>query len=788
MTVRRLDGAAIRLPVFPVPEPSSSGTAPQLFALTSHERAREALDFGLFLSEPGFNIFVVGEDRTGRMTATLEFLFRHARGLKRQNDWVYLNNFSSTNRPIPIALEPSGGKRLRAALAALVAGFRNALPHAFEAPDHVARIRRRGEKLQEELEAGYEALSAFAREHGVALQRTSEGIMVRNPEGDEATSRHGDDALAEVDRHLREFDRRVRAASVALDHGLDFIRREAAAEALGPLIDPLFAEFGDHPELGRWVKSLRADILDNLDLFLPAGKDKPRKESRPPEERYAVNILVDHSGEDYAPVVIEATPSYENLFGKIEYRSGSGVAETDFTLIRAGALHRANGGILVLRAEAVARYGDVWTHLKGALRDGLIRIEELHREGGPPMAGAPNPIPIPLRVKVVIVGAPRWYQTFFSVDPEFLTYFKIKADIDPDMPADAANVAEYARLIQATARARTGRNCDVGAVQRLLGQAARWADDRRKLSAQFELVEDVVIEAAALKRPLPAAGEADTASITVEDVREALARRRRRNQRMEDRTIEAIQAGRIMIDTEGSRIGRINALVVRDSGNFAFGLPCRISARVFAGRAGIINIERDTDLGGPLQQKGVLIIGGYLSARFARRYPLSFGATLTFEQNYGGIEGDSASMAELLAILSALAEVPLRQDVAVTGSVNQHGESQTVGNILQKIEGFYRVCAERGLTGRQGVLVPHANETNILLREEIAEAVAQGLFHIWSMDDVDDALSLLTGLDPGRPDAAGRIPPNSIAARIDETLARYDATLRERLPPFASPG
>jgi predicted ATP-dependent protease len=369
-----------------------------------------------------------------------------------------------------------------------------------------------------------------------------------------------------------------------------------------------------------------------------------------------------------------------------------------------------------------------------------------------------------LDVKVVIVGAPRWYYTFFSGDPEFGTYFKVKADIDPDMPADAGNVAVYAGLVRAMA-AKRSRSIEGPAIERLLGEAARWATDRRKLSARFELIEDIVAEAARLG----AVPRGAAAPITAAHVRQALDERRRRNARIEDRTHEAIRDGMVMIETAGARIGQVNALVVRDQGDHAFGVPSRVTARTFVGRHGITNIERSTELGGPIQQKGVLIIAGYLAGRFARTYPLSFGASLTFEQSYGGVEGDSASLAELLAILSALAEVPLRQEIGVTGSINQLGETQAVGGIAQKIEGFHRVCRERGLTRTQGVLVPTANEPNLVLDERVAEDVAAGRFRIWSARELDEALALTTGLSA-----------DEVARRAQETLDRYDALMRER--------
>jgi predicted ATP-dependent protease len=492
------------------------------------------------------------------------------------------------------------------------------------------------------------------------------------------------------------------------------------------------------------------------------------------EERYAVNLLVDHGGDERPSVVLEPNPTYENLFGRIEYRQISGVLQTDYTLIRPGALHRANGGILLLRAEALAREGVAWRFLKDALRDRAIRIEELHRVNGVPIAGAPRPEPIPLDVKVVIVGAPQWYYSFFSVDPDFRAYFKVKADIDPDMKADECNLRVAGALIRAGTAEHAALGCDDDAVEYLLGQSARWAGHREKLSSSFELVQDAICEAGTRAR-----GEARK-SISLDDVKAALRERRGRNARIEDRSQEHIEQGVLLIATEGRVVGQINALTVRDMGDYAFGTPARITARTFAGKHGVINIERATALGGPIQQKGVMVIEGLLNGRLAQRFPLSFSCSITFEQSYGGVEGDSASLAELAAILSALAQAPIRQDVAITGSLNQLGFAQTIGGVNEKIEGFFRTCQTAGLSGEQGVIVPVANAPNLCLRDEVAEAIAKGTFHVWSVETADEAIELLMDMPAGAMDAEGGYPPETIYGRALKRLEEYDRILTAR--------
>ena len=474
--------------------------------------------------------------------------------------------------------------------------------------------------------------------------------------------------------------------------------------------------------------------------------------------------------------MLESNPSYENSFGRIEYRQAQGSIETDFTLIRAGALHRANGGILVLRAEALAANPASWSFLKAALRDGEIKIDEPQREHMTPIAGAPQPQPIPLDLKVVIVGAPRWYSLFFGGDPDFYVYFKIKADIDSDMEATPHNLAVYAGLIGDMARARDLDGASEDAIRRLLGIAARWAERRDRLSAHIELIEDLVAEAALRD------ARAKVRELTEASVRETYAARRRRNSRLEDRILRSIIENEVMIATAGKAIGQVNALTVYDMGDRRFGTPVRISARASVGRAGIINIERDVALGGPIQQKGAMVLQGFLAGCFAQLRPLSFTCSITFEQSYGGVEGDSASMAELIAVLSDLAQLPLRQDLAITGSVNQAGRAQAIGGAYSKVEGFFRVCAGQpgGLTGAQGVILPEANGAHVMLHDEAAEAVASGRFHLWSVASVAEAAELLLGVPAGTADAAGNYAPDTIFGRAAARLATFDRILAER--------
>ena len=779
MTVNKLKAGDVGLPVFDFVD----GVPGETFALSSHMRAREALEFGLAIDDPGFNIFVVGEDQSGRMTATVEYINHKLASRPAPDDWVYLNNFRRSHRPKLYRLLAGTGRRLRDRVAALVTQVRDALGRTFSGAEYQTLVHAESGRLSDEAGRRMDVLRAEMHTVGLDLVRSPEGHMVvarLAPEGGAEPPPLSPEQQRSIEEQGDAFSNRLGAISrwaaeeqLQLVEVIRRIDREVADHAVGSLIDEVAREFAAFPGLGRWFVEMRADILDNLGRFRPMiGETRPVEVQ---DRYYSVNLLVDHGDDPHPTVVVEANPTYENLFGQIEYRQIEGAAATDFTAIRSGSLHRANGGVLVLRAEAIAANPMIWDFLKGALRDGEIRLEEPHRSGGLPIAGAPRPRPIPLAIKLVIIGAPHWYYTFFSVDPNFQTYFKVKADIDGYMDATLANRACYAGLIRTMASRYSEATLEREGVRRLLGIASRWSGDRRKLTAQFERIDSLVSEAFALGRR----NKAKTIDAGIVDT--ALANRRRRNARIEDRLHESIADGLVMIDTQGGVIGQVNALTVRDLGDNRFGTPARVTARASVGRLGITNIERETLLGGPIQQKGVMVLQGFLAGHFARRFPLSFNCSITFEQSYGGVEGDSASVAELMAILSDLAGVPLRQDLALTGSVNQRGHVQAVGGVLHKVEGFFRTCSEAGkLTGTQGVVLPSANRTNLILQDDIVGAVAAGQFHIYAVDTVEDAIGLFTGLDAGLPDSSGHYPPDSVYGRVMRELETFDRVLAAR--------
>jgi predicted ATP-dependent protease len=773
MTVRELAAGEVELPRFSF----SPARDVDVFDLDSHARAREALDFGLAVPGVGFNIFVVGEDRTGRMTATLSYLNEALAKRPPPNDWVYLNNFRYTWSPTPHRLPAGMGRRLRDRIAAVISKLRDALGAAFSSEAYQVRALALRESIQAGIGGDLEALRQSAQAHGLEVVQGDDGsLRLRRAEAaGDGQSRSLDDDTAErvLAASLARFQLHAAGAQLTLGEHLRELNRGIAGEVASAMLEALVAEFSGFSGLGRWLTELRVEILENPTQFqADAGEEDAEASLR----RYAVNLLADHADEDHPAVVLESNPSYENLFGRIEYRQAEGTVETDFTLIRAGALHRANGGILVLRAEALAANPASWSFLKAALRDGEIRIEEPQRAQMLPIAVAPRPKPIPLDLKVVIVGAPRWYGLFFDGDPDFQTYFKIKADIDLDMASSPRNLDLYAGMIAAMARARRLDGASDEAISRLLGIAARLAERRDRLTARFELIEDLVNEASVRVRQAKERQLSDAAVCATLDAR------RRRNTRIEDRVIRGITEGMVLIDTTGSAVGQVNALTVSDVGDRRFGTPVRVTARASVGQLGVINIERDVELGGPIQQKGAMVLQGFLAGRFGQTHPPSFSCSITFEQSYGGVEGDSASLAELIAVLSDLAQLPIRQDLAITGSVSQTGRAQAIGGARWKIEGFFRVCqsASGGLTGTQGVIVPEANRLNLVLRDEIAAAVAEGRFHLWSVTTVEDALALLLGLPAGSADAEGQYPGDSVFGLVAARLAAYDRILAAR--------
>jgi len=778
MPARELDAQSIGLPEFEF-EPAAGVRA---FDLTSHANAGQALQFGLDAPGNDYNVYVLGPNRSGRMTATREFVEAWAKSRPPADDWIYVFDFEAPATPRPIRLPAGVGRRVKAATEQLIPALAQEIAAAFGSEPYqrqVTALRSPGEaSIQNQLRA----LESEANAARLSIVNTPQGAVIAAIGDDgnplpinmlpadkrtqlEESSRQLMERMAEINREAARFQRQFFESVRGLN-------RDVAARATEGLLAGLVERFHEFEQLENWLDGLRRDVVEHHELLLVSEDGAVAARTDRAERRYSINLLVDRSRETHLPVVCEHNPTYENLFGFIEYRQlpGGGL-DTDVTLIRPGALHRANGGVLILRAEALVRDPLLWGFLKGALRDGELRIEEFYRASSPPIAGAPKPVPVHLDINVVIVGAPEWYYLFFSQDPEFQLYFKVKAEIEPTADATPKNLACYAGLIVENA-AQNGIEVTVDGVRRLLGMATRWAEHRERLSARFELITDVLIEASKLY---------PGRNVSAEHIRGAVQMRRQRNGQVEDRVQRAIADGTTLIQAQGAMVGQINGLTVQSLGDHTFGAPTRITARSSVGRRGVINIERLVAMSGPIQQKGSMTLQGILMRNFAHQFPLSFDCSVTFEQMYGGIEGDSASMAEYIAIVSELADVPIRQDLAITGSINQLGEAQVIGGVHHKVEGFYRACLSLGgLTGTQGVVLPRQNEANLVLRDEVRDAVAARRFHLYSVTRAEEAIALLAGMEVGRMDSGGNFPADSVYGRVLATLARFDATLASR--------
>ena len=755
-------------------------------------RAAEAIAFALEVGVRGFNLYVAGSPGTGRESAVLAAVRSFATTRPTPPDWVYVYNFAEPERPRTFPMPAGEGQRLARAIVSFVEAAQQEIPRAFESEDYA---RRREQSLAEvgtrraKLIAD---LRVFAQERGFALDMKPTGIasiplLNGEPMPQEVFDKLPPDTRAELElrgaqvqaevgatvRQMRQIEKEVQERVVALD-------RNVALVAAGPLFAELCEEYRDQPDVLAFIEQIETDLPDHLHDFWPAaeagqadGAAGARLQRQERLGKYEVNVLIDNSGVTGAPVVLERNPTYYNLLGRLDYRAVMGTMVTDFRQIRAGALHRANGGFLVLHALDVMRNPFAWEGLKRALMSGEVVIENPGEQGAPLPTSRPRPEPIPLDLKVILIGPAALYQTLHQVDVEFPELFGVKAEFAPDMDWNKENLASYSAFLSLVVHDRGLLHFDRSAVARIVEHGARLRDHQRKLTTRFLDIAKLAVEASHW------AGKAGHEFVMAEDVDAAIAKQERRRNLVEDRTREVIIDGTVMIDTQGARVAQINGLSVIDVGDYGFGRPSRVTARASVGRGTVLSIEREIELSGPIHSKGFLILTGYLQAQYAQDWPLSLAATITFEQSYGGIDGDSASTTELYALLSALSELPLNQGIAVTGAVNQHGEVQAVGGVTRKVEGFYDVCRERGLTGEQGVMVPTANVKNLMLREEVVEAVRAGRFHVWGIGHVDEGIELLMDRVAGERAAEGTFPDGTVHRLVQDRLRAYAEQVRK---------
>ncbi|MBK1731500.1 Lon protease family protein [Thiococcus pfennigii] len=777
-------------------------------ALIPQERARHTIEFGIGIRHSGYNLFALGPSGTGKLALIRRTLEERATAEPVPSDWCYVFNFANAHRPRALRLPPGRGNTLRRDMEQLVTDLHRAIPGVFESDEYRTRSQALEEELEERQEQAMGALREMAKEKDVVLLQTPTGFTlapIRNgkplgPEEFHALPKKEQTRIeADIDAlqaEMRKVMHQMPVWKKRSDEQIEELNREMAGGAVRSLIETLGERYQDLPAVVAYLDEVQADVVEHFRQFLPtqdkqppflAGWTPPNGDGPPWHHRYRINVLLGHDQNGGAPVVYADLPAHHQLVGRIEHRAHLGALETDFTMIRAGALHEANGGYLILDALKLLLQPFAWETLKRLLQAGEIRIESLAQITSLISTLSLEPEPIPLDVKVVMLGERHIYYLLCQLDPEFRELFKVAVDFDDELVRDPASALGYARFVAAEVHRAALRPFEAAAVAHVVEHGARLVDDNERLTSHMRSIGDLLREADYW------AGASDHALVTAADVEQAIRARIERADRIARRLREETTRGTILIDTDGERIGQVNGLAVMALGDFAFGHPSRITARVRLGKGEVIDIEREVKLGGPLHTKGVLILQGFIAGRYALEHPLSLSASLVFEQTYGGVDGDSASSAELYALLSALAELPICQSLAVTGSVNQRGEIQAIGGVNEKIEGFYDTCAARGPVTGQGVLIPAANVKHLMLRADVREAAAAGRFAIYPVTTVDEGIELLTGMPAGTRGADGRWSPGSVNARVEARLVGFSERLRAlrggdtQAPPTAEP-
>ena len=756
-------------------DPSTLGFAtteelPPLEDTIGQDRALRSLEFGLRVQTPGYNVFVTGMPGSGRNTTLASYLERVAAAMPVPDDWCYVYNFLEPLKPLAIRLPPGMGHQLAADMDDMVRECRERIPLAFEGPDYRGRVDEAVKEVQERHRKITQEMEEEAKRCGVALTFSGAGVGA-SPLGPSGApmEREEFERLSEVEQ--AELRKRTEDLYAYIQQRSDELRKlekeagrvrqkvdgEVMSSATRPQFEELRGKFRDHLGVARYLEQVQEDMMAHVQLFRGGGAQPPapneamvtaRADAEEEWVRYRVNVLVGHQGDTGAPVVFESSPTYYNLFGRVDHQFRMGAMSADFTLVRAGALHRANGGFLVLQAKDVFATPYIWQAMKQSLRSGRIRTENLGEQFSALPVASLTPEPIPCDGKIVLVGSPYLFRTLLLHDEDFRKYFKVKADFDTVMDLNPETVRRYSSFIVNRIKEEGLRQFDAAAVAHVVEHSSRLVEDQAKLTTQFSEIAALVTEADYW------AGQAGHGVVTGQDVGQAIAEQVYRSNLIEERLQELYTEGTFQIQVEGAVVGQINGLAVIDMGDYSFGRPSRLTARISLGRGEFSNIDQESRLAGPIHGKGFQILLGYLMGKYGMDNTLPIRASIAFEQSYNEVEGDSASSTELYALLSCLADVPIRQGLAVTGSVDQHGDVQAVGGVTRKVEGFYAVCKARGLTGEQGVVIPAANVRNLVLMGEVADAVKQGMFHLYAVRTIEEGMELLTGVPSSvrRPD------------------------------------
>ncbi len=765
-----------------------------LAGIIGQDRALSALEFGLNIGNPGFNIYVSGIPGTGRTTTIRSFLEELAAKKAPPSDWCYVYNFKDAYSPNALKLPSGIGNKFKDDMKRTIEDVGKRISQSFSSKEYGDKRDETTQELNRKREASFKTVSEKAREAGFSIQQSPVGLaFVLAPGGQPITPEQYEQLSSKqkeevrkrqetLNRLFRDEMIKLRREETDTEKKLEDLNKQVAEYAISFLFEEINKKYGQYEEISSHLNELKKDITENLELFiqpepaeatagdpLAAMRGAARTQAM---RRYEVNVLVDNSQLKGAPVITELNPTFTNLFGRMEKEAQFGTFSTDFTLIKPGSFHKANGGYLVLRILDVLTNLQSWEGMKRALREKKLAIEEVAERLGYLSVKTLTPEPIPLDIKVVLIGDPMLYYLLYAREPEFKELFKVKADFDIQMDKTEKNLKDYAAVICRVTQEEKLRHMKSAALARIIEYSVRLAGEQDKLSALFASTADIIREANFW------AGTDKSEFVEAKHVTQAIEKKVYRSNLIQEKINDYIARGIIMIDTEGSRAGTLNGLSVADFGDFAFGRPSRITASIGIGRDGVMDIEREAKMAGPIYTKGVLILGGYLIGKYAEHMPISLSARLVFEQSYEGIEGDSASSAETYALLSRLADAPLKQFIAVTGSVNQLGDVQAIGGVNEKIEGYFEVCRLKGLTGKQGVCIPESNVSNLMLKEEVVQAIKNGKFHIYPVKTIDEGIAVLTGKPAGKTLKDGSFETGSFNDRVQKRLQSQSDTLR----------
>lgn len=757
------------------------------------DKALKALDFGLNMDSTGFNIFAIGESGTGKMSTIMHMLKEKAAGEEAPVDWCYVHNFRDPDLSIALSFGPGKAAVFQKELNEFLQILKIEIPKAFESKEYETQKSKIVDEFQQKQSEYLSRLDAEAKERGFTVKRTPTGVLiVPVKEGGEMMAKEEFDALDEktrkkmeetgrffqeklndVVRILREAEKMVRELLIRLD-------RMVALDLVGPMIDAMQKKYIKQEKVVKYLDGVKEEILTHLDDFKPADEQPaafpflkmPKAEN--PFAKYAVNVIVDNGESKGAPVVYESNPTYLNLFGRMEYRVQYGMATTDFTMIKAGSLHKANGGYLVIDAMALLRNPFSYEALKRALKNGEIRIEDVLEQYRLISTAGLKPEAIPINAKVILIGNPYIYYMLHAYDEESRELFKVKADFDSRMDRNRENIDKYAMY---TAQCQKDENLlpfDNTAVARLVEMGSRFAEHQDKLSTKFSVIADLIREAHYWAK------KEGNNVVIADHVSRAVREKIFRVNRIEERLREMMLEDTLIVNTSGTATGQVNGLAVLDVGDYSFGKPSRITAKTYTGRAGVVNLERETKMSGKIHEKAILIIISYLGSKYAVKRPISLSASIAFEQLYEMVEGDSATCAELYALLSSISGVPLKQGFAVTGSMDQNGDVQPIGGVNQKIEGFFQLCKIRGLDGTHGVIIPKRNVKNLVLDEDVVDAVGKGLFSIYAIDRVEEGIEILTGQSAGEIMDDGTYAEGTINYLVEKRLTEIAEAMEKK--------